>query len=377
MTVAARSFTPSTAALPESAIVPIAEFIADDTQAWDALANDASEPNAFLERWFFVPAVEHLSIPADLRMLAVRIDDMLIGLMPVARAHRYGRMQVAHLQNWLHYHCFLGTPLVRAGWEAAFWSAALSALDRDPATRGFLHVTALDGEGPLATALLAARSGAAIVHRSQRALLASSLGPTEYYETTVRAKKRKEIRRLQARLAELGTVAARHLTDPSELDAWIDTFLALEAAGWKGREGAALANDAGTAAFTRAALHGAQAAGRLDLLRLDLDGRAIAMLVNFRTPPGSFSFKIAFDEEYARFSPGVLVSLENLRSLADPAIAWMDSCAAPDHPMIDSLWGERRTLVRISVPLAGLRRRATFTGARGLERSAAWLRRTR
>ena len=46
----------------------------------------------------------------------------------------------------------------------------------------------------------------------------------------------------------------------------------------------------------------------------------------------------------------------------------------PDHPMIDSLWGERRTLVRISVPLAGLHRRATYAACRSLERGADWFR---
>jgi hypothetical protein len=48
----------------------------------------------------------------------------------------------------------------------------------------------------------------------------------------------------------------------------------------------------------------------------------------------------------------------------------MDSCAAENHPMIDSLWGERRTIVRVSVPLAGLRRRLSFAGWRAVE--AGW-----
>ena len=112
-------------------------------------------------------------------------------------------------------------------------------------------------------------------------------------------------------------------------------------------------------------------AGRLDFLRLDLDGRAIAMLVNFLAPPGSFSFKIAFDEDFARFSPGVLIQLENLQILARGDIDWMDSCAAEHHPMIDSLWGERRSVVRVTVRLAGLRRGLTYYGCRALELASA------
>ena len=78
---------------------------------------------------------------------------------------------------------------------------------------------------------------------------------------------------------------------------------------------------------------------------LDLDGRPLAMLVNFLCPPGGFSFKTAFDEGYARFSPGVLLQQANLDLLDHPRIMWVDSCAAPGHPMIDSVWRERRALV--------------------------------
>ena len=110
------------------------------------------------------------------------------------------------------------------------------------------------------------------------------------------------------------------------------------------------------------------------MLRLTLDGKVIAMLINFMTPPGGFAFKIAFDEDYARFSPGVLIKIENLKVLGRPDIEWMDSCAVENHPMINSLWAERREIVRITVPLAGARRKAVFRGARLLERTAAWVR---
>jgi hypothetical protein len=149
----------------------------------------------------------------------------------------------------------------------------------------------------------------------------------------------------------------------------------LEAAGWKGVEGAAFANTAQSTKFFEAIMHGAYDAGVLDFQRIDLDGRAIAMLINFIRPPGSFSFKIAYDETLARFSPGVLIELENLtRVLADPNLSWMDSCAAADHPMINSLWRERRKIVQVTVPLKGFRRRTFYLIGRGLERSSAALR---
>jgi len=107
--------------------------------------------------------------------------------------------------------------------------------------------------------------------------------------------------------------------------------------------------------------------GRLDRLSLELDGVPIAMLATLLAGETAFSFKTAFDETYARFSPGVLLQLENLSLLNDPAVAWCDSCAAADHPMIDSLWRERRAIGRFSIAIGGRARRAVFDRLLALE----------
>ena len=100
--------------------------------------------------------------------------------------------------------------------------------------------------------------------------------------------------------------------------------------------------------------------GKLERLTLTLGREPIAMLATFLTPPGAFSYKTAFDERYARFSPGVLLQHENLEILADRSIAWSDSCASADHPMIDHIWRERRPVGRISIAVGGKLRRALF-----------------
>lgn len=341
---------------------------------WAGLAARAAEPNAFSEPWFVAASLAAFGAGRGVRILEVRKQARLIGVMPVAIEHRYGRLPVRFLQNWCHHQMFLGTPLVRAGAEEDFWRAVFETLDAADWAPGFFHLRGLVEDGPVHRALRAVRPGS-VVHRESRALLQSHLAPAAYYEQAVRQKKRKEIRRLQNRLAELGDVRARILTDGAELPAWMDAFLALEKAGWKGHAGSALACTAEAESFFFTALAGAWEAGRLQFLRLDLDGRPIAMLVNFLSAPGSFSFKTTFDEDYARFSPGVLIQLENLNILADPAIAWMDSCAVENHPMIDSLWTGRREVVRVTVPLAGARRATTHAAARAVETGWAALRR--
>jgi CelD/BcsL family acetyltransferase involved in cellulose biosynthesis len=337
---------------------------------WIALAETASEPNAFAEHWFVAASLRALAGDEQVRLLEVRRGERLIGLLPVAVHEGYARLPVRILQNWVHDQMFLGTPLVAAGEEHAFWTAILETLDAAAWAPGLFHIRGLVEHGPVHRGLVEARRGLT-VHRRVRALLESELSPEAYYAQAVRQKKRKEIRRLRNRLAEQGPVEARILNDAGELEAWCATYLALEQAGWKGEAGSALASDPATEAFFREVVAAAWAAGRLQFLRLDVGGQCIAMLVNFLTPPGSFSFKTVFDENYARFSPGVLIQLENLHILDDPRIAWMDSCAVEDHPMIDSLWTERRTVVRVSLPLKGFRRRALYAFCTGLERLSA------
>ena len=163
-------------------------------------------------------------------------------------------------------------------------------------------------------------------------------------------------------------VATERLRPGQPVGPWIDAFLRLEAAGWKGRAGSAMASADDTAAIFRATLAGAHARHRLHALSLTLDGRPLAMLATLLSPPGAFSYKIAYDEEFARYSPGVLLERRALALLEEPGVEWVDSCAAPDHPMIDGLWSGRRSVVRVTVPLAGRLRRATHDGARLLER---------
>lgn len=357
-------------------IMPASPFALPDDDAWAALAEHAAEANPFLENWFLRPALEHLRGSAPVWLAIGEAHGRLVGLMPLTLAARYGRMPVQHVTNWMHYQSFIGTPLIAQGWESIWFSALLQALDHTDWTKGFLSLAQLDPVGPVFAGLRKAAAmqnrPAPVVHRRSRALLASGLDAEAYLEANIRSKKRKEWRRLGYRLAELGKVETHTLGSGEQLEGWCDAFLDLEAAGWKGFDGAALANTAETRRFFYAMMHGAWSAKRLDMLSMTLNGKPIAMLVNFRTPPGSWSFKIAHDPELARFSPGVMIELDNLaRVLGDPGLAWMDSCAVEDHPMINSLWAERRTLVQVSVPLSGLRRRSLFALCRAAEQASA------
>lgn len=324
---------------------------------WDALAVEASDPNPFFESWNLLPALANLDRNGNARIATYRSQGKLVGLMPLARSASYYGYPLPHVHNWLHHNSFCGTPLVERGHETAFWASMLSWADENPGGALFLHLTNMPADGAVYAALreVSARQNrpSAVVHREQRAMLQSGQRPEDYFDASMSAKKRKELRRQHKRLSEEGELQFHRYSDDYKIDQWCTDFLDLEAAGWKGREGSALVSDHANAALFRTALHGGSVRGQVERLSLSLDGRPIAMLVNFLAAPGSFSFKTAFDENYARFSPGVLLQRENLAMLDRADINWSDSCAAADHPMIERIWREKRTILRASIGIGG------------------------
>ena len=332
---------------------------------WDRLVRCACETNPFYEPWFLIPSLRQWAAPDGVVVKAWYDDGRLCGLVPIVRSAEYYSHFVTHAKGWLHANAFCGVPLIAAGHEDAFWRALLSHFDRTARRALFLHLPLLPAEGPahaaLERVLKATGRSHYIMAEEQRALLTGAQGSPAYLEQAMSAKKRKELRRQHNRLAEEGTLGFERLEDDHELAVWTDQFLALEAAGWKGKAGSALASAEDTRTLFANALAGAAAAGRLERLTLRLDGRAIAMLANFLTPPGAYSFKTAYDENHARFSPGMLLQLENLALIDRPSIEWADSCAVEGHPMIERLWRDRRRMVSCNIAIGGFARRALFS----------------
>jgi CelD/BcsL family acetyltransferase involved in cellulose biosynthesis len=330
--------------------------------AWERLVARAAEPNPFFEPWYLLPSLR--LVDAQVQVAGWFHEGRLAGLLPLKRASDYYGHPVPHVAGWLHANAFCGVPLIAAGHEDAFWQALLTHLDRRPGRALFLHLPQLPADGPVVAALdrvLAARPRPHyIAAREARAMLTGEASAAAYLEASMSAKKRKELRRQHNRLAEEGALTFERLEGDEGIAAWTAEFLALEAAGWKGEAGSALASAPHTRALFTEALAGAAAAGRLERLALRLDGRAIAMLANFITAPGAYSYKTAFDEAYARFSPGMLLQLANLALLEREGLHWADSCAVEGHPMIERLWRDARRMVSINIAIGGTVRRTAF-----------------
>ena len=321
--------------------------------SWQRLADTASTPNAFFEAFFLRPSLALLDAGGEVQLaLLVRYGE-LRALLPCVESRTYQGRRLPNAMSWLHANIFCGVPLIETGFEEAFWQAYLAASDRNGGRHWFCHFPQLPLDWAATRALKAVCESDGwqfrIVCREERAMLRSGSSPEDHLANAMSRKSRKELRRQRNRLDELGTVEMRRSRTAEGIDQWLADFLNLESGGWKGKHGSALASHTKTEAMFRNVLSSAARAGRLEHLSLTLDGKPIAMLATFLAHPGSFAFKTAFDEEFARFSPGMQLQVENLALLDDPDLAWCDSCAAPNHPMIEHIWRDKREMVWITV----------------------------
>jgi CelD/BcsL family acetyltransferase involved in cellulose biosynthesis len=301
---------------------------------WRELAAAATDPNPFYEPWMLLPALRSFAARDRVEVILAFRGDVLCGLFPVA--YRRGRAEL-----WKHPYCYLTAPLLRRGCERI---AIRCWLDAMAARAAVVRIEDTPAAGRVRLHLvdeLNERGWPALVTQAYtRAVLRRAGTPDEFLNRALAGKRRKEFRRQRSRLAELGALATDELAAGADPGPWIDELLALEALGWKGRAGVASVRDRG---FLGEMAAGAAREGKLQMLALRLDGKPVAVKLNLFAGEGAFAFKIAFDESYARFSPGVLLELDNVEHAHRlPALRWMDSCAAPNRFMINHLWPDRR-----------------------------------
>jgi hypothetical protein len=328
---------------------PLAELtpVAD---AWRALAANALEPNVFYEPAFALAAQPVFGRDVGAGLIWSRTTPpRLMGLFPARIERRRYGVPLPVLVGWTHPYAPLGTPLVDRDAAELVIAAWFDHLAAEPTLPGLWLLPYLPTEGAMARAVdaLLARSErhSAFYGRHQRALLAPAGERTGYLEHALGHKKRKELRRQRKRLGDRGVVMRGSTNEPVAVARALADFLALEAAGWKGRAGSAARADLGIRRFLETAVMALAGEGKARIDQLFVDTRAIAVLIVLRSGDTAWTWKIAYDESFARASPGVQLLTDATQELLDDgSIARADSCATADHPMIDHIWRERLPL---------------------------------
>jgi hypothetical protein len=328
----------------------------------ESLAAEAIEPNVFYEPWMLAPALTCFGQAKRFQFVLVfgaRIDDKpgassLIGFFPLEQKARFNQLPVGVLELWKHIHCYLCTPLIRTGFADLAVEAFLDWCDRSGSPGRISEFGTVPGEGPfqeiLQSCLESRGAHYCTSDEFSRTIFKASLEEDGPAVAAFRGKKRRDLKRKQKRLSELGRLEYCPLAAKDDLEIWVEEFLRLEAKGWKGRQKTALACHDADRRFFFMACSNAFLKGRLMAVALRLNGAPIAMQFNFLSGQCCFAFKTTFDENYAHFSPGLLLGLNVMeRVVNSPEPLWIDFCAAPDSPMPGRLSTQRRRLQTITI----------------------------
>lgn len=326
----------------------------------EALCEDLCEPNVFYEPWMLIPALRQLGEGETFRFLCLyeaKGSGRLCGFFPLVRSVLHQQLPLPAYGLWQHSQCFRCTPLIRQGFAERCWQGVFAWLAGEPAHRRLLRLKPLPANGPVSRALhqilerTPSLGHVATLHET--AFLRIGESGDAALRRAMSSKTQATLRRKQRRLQDDGEVTIHELADEPDLSGSIEEFLRLEASGWKGNAGTALAAKANEAEFFRQVISEARRRNRLSLLCMRQDGRMIAGRSVLLAAPGSYVFKIAFDESLSRFSPGLLLEMEEVRRLHDPndprhaRITWSDSCAAPDNGPFYRCWPERETMAEL------------------------------
>jgi CelD/BcsL family acetyltransferase involved in cellulose biosynthesis len=317
---------------------------------WDGLLSRGPVDLPFLRHAFVGAWLDAFAPEAKLRVLVARdAGGAAVGMAPLLEQRRRGLVTLRAPAN--DHSCRVEWIL---GPDVSGAAAALWAHLRDRLAWDVLLLRDLPRDGPTSVHLEAL----AIVDRHPAGRWESMRSPWVPLgggaaEERASSKFRANLRRRARRLGELGAVSVRRVGGGPALEGALADFLALEAAGWKGERGTAIARDGRLAGFYRAVARDAAARGALAIRALDLDGRPVAVHLGIVHRGTYHLLKTAYDERLGAVSPGQLLQREVLaeceaRGLAafdflGPDMEWKRDWA-PAHRPHDWLYVYRRGL---------------------------------
>ncbi|MEX8520489.1 MAG: GNAT family N-acetyltransferase [Leptothrix sp. (in: b-proteobacteria)] len=339
-----------------------AEITDAQVRAWLDLESVALEPNAYLSPHFVLPALKHLEPEARIKILLVERQtaggQQLVGLGVFRVMSGTRRFPLPHLSAYLSAHSYLSGLLL----DRTFASDALDAMFGHVRSQSWRwHGITFErgwGDGPQAQLI---SDYAQNMQRTLRCLDEQSRAvlhlPLDHaaHQTRLSSSLTQNIKRRTKRLNEQGAVNWRAHRQAGVPDAAVEAFLALEHQGWKGESGTSLRSAASHEAFFKDVVGRFAAEGRAMFTEMTVNDQVIVSTSNFVSGNAGFAFKVGWNSEYAKMSPGVLCEAEFLRAAGNicPDLNFFDSGASPGSYM-DDIWPDRRIVNNSCLALSTL-----------------------
>ena len=334
----------------------LTDLIAVPAGPWKALHARAIEPNGYYDPDWAVAVARHARGHGGAQALLAwdpSNQNRLTGLLPVRWSRQAMTLPLPMLVAWSGY-APLTVPALDRDCAQRAAGALLDAAREQGARALLLPTVAIEGAAFDAVRAASSEQGLSIkiLRRFQRAGLDASQDADTALHSALGGKKLKELRRQRRRLEDTGALLLKVSTTPAEVAAALECFLLLEQKGWKGLCGTSLGQDEGNAAFIRKAAIALAERARFEIVSLTRAGTLIASGLILRDADRAYFLKIAIDEDESRASPGVQLTLDITRHLcADTRVAFADSLADSEHPMIDRVWRARIEIADVFITL--------------------------
>ncbi len=324
--------------------------------AWRQLRDDRLEDNIYSSPEFVLAGLRsYAARPFNLAFIyrgrgACR---QMIGCAPFEAAASDRQPPLRTLRFWSTPHSYLSQPLLHRDHATEAAAGLWDWLAAAEPSNSLVSLPLMGIESStwqaMSQALEPRGVAATIRHRFDRPALLRCRSFNDYL-ASLPAKRRKNYRRCWRALNAAGEVEVRHRRDATARCDWTSRFVRMEALGWKGERGSALACSAADVAFFEQITRAYGDRADLFYSEIRLDGVAVAMSASFVEGTTLFGFKVAFDPRYRRYSPGVLNAVHEARLFLESADLQIGESGANARSFIGSYWRDSTPMAEVLLP---------------------------
>jgi len=274
---------------------------------WDLLAVGAGSP--LLGANWFLACAETLCAESDLRVVVVRSQGRICAVAPLVVVRRDGieRLELLGVSVLYEPAGFLYDSV-----ESLHHLVSMIVSLRMPTV-----LARIPAESPIASKFneLTRYRGVVLSRRTASAAYVRTKGGWEEYFQSISGQRRYDYQRKRKRTERLGQVSVRIECPDSraDLSLMLEEVFRVEGAGWKARSGSALLSNERVRKFIARYSEMARDQGTLLVCFLEVKGSPIATILGIQYGQRFWVLKIGYDEEWARCSPGIQLTMETIR----------------------------------------------------------------
>jgi CelD/BcsL family acetyltransferase involved in cellulose biosynthesis len=272
---------------------------------WDELVRAMPRPSPFLLHDWIAAWRRHCGEDEALEVTVAQRDGRLVGGLALT-VRSVGPVKVA---SFLGAHNSALADLLLAEGEDEETARRIV----EHADQGSQH--ALDVFGLPASSRLEAALGAdriTVVQRVESPVMDAPEGWEAAYHGKTTSKQRNQHKRRRKQLAALGEYSVQTARTRSELEAVMDDVFRLHVARWAGRPDGTELGTPGGQAFVREATLDLAALDIPRIVFLRIGGEPVAFFYYMALEGTMYLYRLAFDPEYSKYSPGLVNALDAL-----------------------------------------------------------------